>query len=29
MFSNIHEGKYAKKWCDEQSNIKTHKKWKK
>jgi ectoine hydroxylase-related dioxygenase (phytanoyl-CoA dioxygenase family) len=26
MFSNIYEGKYAKKWCDEQSNIKTYKK---
>jgi hypothetical protein len=26
MFSNIYEGKYAKKWCDEQSNIKTFKK---
>ena len=26
MFSNIYEGNYAKKWCDEQSNIKTYKK---
>jgi hypothetical protein len=26
MFTNIYEGKYAKKWCDEQSNIKTYKK---
>ena len=26
MFSNINEGKYAKKWCDEESNIKTYKK---
>lgn len=26
MFSNVYEGKYAKKWCDEHSNIKTYKK---
>lgn len=26
MFSNIYEGNYAKKWCDEKSNIKTYKK---
>jgi hypothetical protein len=26
MFSNVYEGKYAKKWCDEKSNIKTYKK---
>jgi len=26
MFSNIYKGEYAKKWCDEQSNIKTYKK---
>jgi hypothetical protein len=29
MFSNVYEGNYAKKWCDEKSNIKTYKKWKK
>lgn len=26
MFSNVYEGKFAKKWCDEESNIKTYKK---
>jgi ectoine hydroxylase-related dioxygenase (phytanoyl-CoA dioxygenase family) len=26
MFTNIHEGKYAKKWCNEKINIKTYKK---
>jgi hypothetical protein len=26
MFSNVYEGNYAKKWCDEKSNIKTYKK---
>ena len=26
MFSNIYEGNYAKKWCDEKSNIKTYEK---
>jgi len=26
MFSNVYEGKYAKKWCDEESNIKTYNK---
>jgi ectoine hydroxylase-related dioxygenase (phytanoyl-CoA dioxygenase family) len=24
MFSNVYEGNYAKKWCDEKSNIKTY-----